>query len=192
MVGIRNMCASRTSRVARSSLPFLAHSHSASIGSSILRWEGRGRGRQPATPGAGVRPDSYAGDGRGGNCPALEAGNCFGQPAAAGSVRASKERQGGSRRCPPCKPLAAPHLPLGSSPCMFAMYLKFGSASLAPGLSEISSPHRSRPPALLPKLVAGRRRRWQLFQPEQLANGKGCLVPQEHPHPYILLRSFGE
>lgn len=32
-----------------------------------------------------------------------------------------------------------PHLPPGSVPCMLAMYLKFGLASVSPGLSDISN-----------------------------------------------------
>jgi hypothetical protein len=56
---------------------------------------------------------------------------------------------------PPCKPLAAPHLPLVSSPCMLATYLKLGSASLAPGLSEISNTQMSAPLLALPMLRRG-------------------------------------
>jgi hypothetical protein len=52
---------------------------------------------------------------------------------------------------------AAAHLPLGSLPCMLATYLKLGSGSATPGLSEISKPHSSTPPALLPMLCRGGR-----------------------------------
>jgi hypothetical protein len=34
------------------------------------------------------------------------------------------------------------HLPLGSSPCMLPTYLKLGSGSAWPGLSDISNTHR--------------------------------------------------
>jgi hypothetical protein len=44
------------------------------------------------------------------------------------------------------------HLPLGSLPCMLPTYLKCGSASCCPGLSDISTTHSSAPPALLPML----------------------------------------
>jgi hypothetical protein len=44
------------------------------------------------------------------------------------------------------------HRPLISSPCMLAMYLKLGSASSDPGLSEISSAHSVRLRTLLPML----------------------------------------
>jgi hypothetical protein len=52
---------------------------------------------------------------------------------------------------------AVTHLPLGSLPCMLATYLKLGSGSATPGLSDISKPHNSTPPALVPMLRWGSR-----------------------------------
>lgn len=51
-----------------------------------------------------------------------------------------------------CGGMVYSYLPLGSLPCIFPTYLKFGSGSAAPGASEISSTHKSRPCELLPIL----------------------------------------
>ena len=65
---------------------------------------------------------------------------------------------------------ASHYLPEGSSPCMFATYLKFGLASALPGLLEISKTQSSVPFRLFPML----NRREMSEHPVRFVNSLKC------------------